>query len=165
MKKIIGIAVILWILFVIIIVAIILRVNNNAASVVLSNNPINPVVADLPTQPIVDNSSLANPASTNCLKVGGTLEIKKRGDGGEYGLCFFEDNYACEEWALFRGDCPVGGLKTTGFDTDAEKYCAWIGGQTLAVKNAVCKFKDGSSCLDTDLFAGLCQEGDHSATK
>jgi putative hemolysin len=28
----------------------------------------------------------------NCIEKGGTLEILKRGDGGEYGVCFFEDN-------------------------------------------------------------------------
>jgi putative hemolysin len=162
MKKIVGFASILGVLFVIIAAAIILKVADKGTSAVPANNSVivNPVVDSAS-----NNAGLANPASTNCLKVGGTLKIEKRGDGGEYGLCFFQDNYACEEWALFRGDCPVGGLRTTGFDTDAEKYCAWIGGQTLAVNNAVCKFKDGSSCSDTDLFAGLCQKGDHPAAK
>jgi len=106
------------------------------------------------------NYSEANPASQNCATVGGNLEIKKNGAGGEYGLCYFEDNRACEEWALFRGECPIGGIKTTGFDTEAQSYCAWLGGETLAVDNAVCKFKDGSSCLDTDLYSDLCHKGE-----
>jgi len=88
---------------------------------------------------------MANPASVNCEKVGGTLTIEKRGDGGEYGLCNFLDNRSCEEWALMRGDCPVGGVKTTGFDSIDQKYCAWSGGQTLAVPNSVCTFKNGST--------------------
>ena len=42
-----------------------------------------------------------------------------RRDGGQYGICFFDDNRQCEEWALLRGDCPVGGLKVTGYITPA----------------------------------------------
>ena len=53
---------------------------------------------------------IANPASVNCIKHGGTLSIRERGDGGEYGVCMFTDNRQCEEWAMFRGKCPVGGL-------------------------------------------------------
>ena len=40
---------------------------------------------------------MANPASANYVKQGGTLTIQKRGDGGEYGICLFEDNRQCEE--------------------------------------------------------------------
>jgi len=99
---------------------------------------------------------IANPASTNCVKVGGSLSIKKRGDGGEYGLCYFEDNRACEEWALMRGDCPVGGRRTTGFDTIDQNYCAWLGGNTFAVENSICIFKDGSECPTIDFYNGKC---------
>lgn len=101
-------------------------------------------------------AQLGNPASNNCTKVGGTLSIEKRGDGGEYGLCRFEDNRACEEWALFRGECPVGGRKTTGFDTIDQNYCAWVGGETLAMANSVCTFKNGSKCSTKDLYNGKC---------
>ncbi|MCR4406900.1 MAG: DUF333 domain-containing protein [Anaerolineae bacterium] len=65
-----------------------------------------------PTQ--TPSGQIANPASENCIKQGGTLMIQKRGDGGEYGVCVFEDNRQCEEWAMLRGDCPVGGIKITG---------------------------------------------------
>ena len=103
-------------------------------------------------------SQTANPASVNCLKVGGSLSIKKRGDGGEYGLCSFEENRACEEWALLRGECPVGGRKTTGFDTIDQSYCAWSGGQTLAVANSVCTFSNGSKCSTLDFYNGKCDK-------
>ncbi|MBW7955343.1 DUF333 domain-containing protein [Patescibacteria group bacterium] len=102
---------------------------------------------------------LANPASQNCVAKGGSTVIQKRGDGGEYGLCMFEDGYACEEWALMNNDCPVGGVRTTGFDTIAQKYCAWLGGQTLAEAYAVCTFDDGSTCDDEALYEGKCQKG------
>jgi putative hemolysin len=61
-------------------------------------------------------AQLANPASENCVAVGGTRSIENRVDGGQFGLCLFEDNRQCEEWALLRGDCPVGGVKVTGYD-------------------------------------------------
>lgn len=54
-------------------------------------------------------TTLANPASVNCGKVGGNLVIQKNPDGSEYGMCYFGKNKGCEEWALFRGECPVGG--------------------------------------------------------
>jgi uncharacterized protein len=47
---------------------------------------------------------LANPASVNCAKKGGKLEIRK-GRKGEYGVCKFPNGKECEEWALFRGKC------------------------------------------------------------
>ncbi|MFA5870892.1 MAG: DUF333 domain-containing protein [Candidatus Paceibacterota bacterium] len=105
-------------------------------------------------------TTIANPASVNCTKLGGNLKIEKRGDGGEYGLCYFEDNRACEEWALLRGDCPYGGRKTTGFDTIDQKYCAWLGGDTFAVENSVCIFKNGSTCPTIDLYNGTCSPRD-----
>ncbi|MEI7480174.1 MAG: DUF333 domain-containing protein [bacterium] len=107
-----------------------------------------------------ESVGLANPASVNCTKLGGNLVIQKRGDGGEYGLCYFEDNRACEEWALLRGDCPYGGRKTTGYDTIDQNYCAWSGGQTFAVPNSVCIFKDGSKCSTVDYYNGKCSAGE-----
>jgi len=50
-------------------------------------------------------TGIANPASENCVQKGGTLEIRTN-KSGEYGVCLFEDNRQCEEWALMRGDCP-----------------------------------------------------------
>jgi putative hemolysin len=108
---------------------------------------------------IATSTSLANPASVNCAKQGGNLVIQKRGDGGEYGLCYFEENRACEEWALMRGDCPVGGRKTTGYDSIDQNYCAWSGGQTFAVPNSICTFKDGSKCSTLDFYNGKCNPG------
>ncbi len=101
-------------------------------------------------------TQMGNPASINCQKVGGNIVIQKRGDGGEYGLCYFEENRACEEWALMRGDCPVGGRKTTGYDTIDQNYCAWSGGETYAVKDSVCTFKNGSKCKTIDYYNGTC---------
>ncbi len=72
---------------------------------------------------------LANPASVNCTQQGGTLTIERRPDGGQFGVCTFTDNYQCEEWALFRGECPKTGLRVTGYVTQAGRYCAITGGR------------------------------------
>lgn len=108
-------------------------------------------------EPITPAPQITNPASLHCTEVGGTLSIQKNRSGAEYGLCMFEENRACEEWALFRGECPVGGRKTTGYDTIEQKYCAWLGGSTRAEPNAQCALPNGTVCSAADVYAGTCQ--------
>jgi putative hemolysin len=109
------------------------------------------------------NANLANPASENCVKQGGTVSIQTRGDGGEYGVCLFEDNRQCEEWALLNGDCPVGGLKITGYATPAAQYCAITGGTYTITSGGntpdeigTCTFKNGATCDANDYYNGKC---------
>ena len=45
---------------------------------------------------------LANPASVNCAAQGGRHVVERAPAGGELGVCLFEDNRQCEEWALLR---------------------------------------------------------------
>jgi putative hemolysin len=111
------------------------------------------------------HSEIANPASQNCVEQGGTLTLETRDDGGQYGVCGFEDNRQCEEWALLRGDCPVGGVKVTGYVTDAARYCAITGG-TYAVdeeatssageEQGTCTLPDGQTCDVYDYYNGAC---------
>ena len=63
--------------------------------------PANKPSAD---KPAPKRTGLANPASVNCEKKGGKLDIRK-GKKGEYGVCKFPNGKECEEWALFRGKC------------------------------------------------------------
>ncbi|MDD5289821.1 MAG: DUF333 domain-containing protein [Patescibacteria group bacterium] len=107
-----------------------------------------------------NNTGLANPASVNCTAKGGTLKIQKNSKGGEYGVCFFEDNRQCEEWALLRGQCPVGGLKVTGYQTDAQIYCAITGGTVEGMDSPVpmCKRIDGTYCNAESNFNGDCPD-------
>lgn len=98
---------------------------------------------------------IANPASENCVKIGGTLQIAKRGDGGEYGICLFEDNRQCEEWALLQGKCPMGGIKITGYVTPEGIYCALRGGRVLE-NETVCQLPSGKKCSTQDLYQGKC---------
>ncbi|MEK7653201.1 MAG: DUF333 domain-containing protein [Patescibacteria group bacterium] len=66
-------------------------------------NPVSPM-------PITGcgNTAIANPASAFCLKQGGNSTIKTNPNGGEYGVCFFSDGSACEEWSYFRNECQPG---------------------------------------------------------
>jgi Tol biopolymer transport system component len=106
---------------------------------------------------------MANPASVNCTEKGGTLKIEQRGDLGQIGVCYFEDNRQCEEWALMNGACPVGGLKVTGYVTDAARFCAISGGQYAITGNSgavdeqgTCTFSTGKTCNAQDYYNGTC---------
>ncbi|HOX60603.1 MAG TPA: DUF333 domain-containing protein [Candidatus Magasanikbacteria bacterium] len=110
---------------------------------------------------VVENSSigLANPASANCLKLGGTIEMRNNAKG-QYGVCYFEDNRQCEEWALFRGQCPVGGKKITGYENEAQAYCVITGGEVegLGTDSVLCKRIDGTYCQVDANFNGDCPD-------
>lgn len=106
---------------------------------------------------------LPNPASVNCEEKGGTVVMQKRGDGGEYGVCVFADNRQCEEWAMYRGECPEGGIDTSAYVTAASLYCAITGGEyTVTDKNGMedeqgtCKVPSGKSCDVWELYNGTC---------
>ncbi len=122
----------------------------------MSSSILQTVSTSSPKTVTVKRIGLQNPASERCKNLGGKLTIQTLPYGGQYGLCNFEDNRACEEWALFRGECPVGGVKTIGYDTIDQKYCAWRGGQTLVVASSTCTFRDGRTCSTSDYYKGKC---------
>ncbi len=99
--------------------------------------------------------TLPNPASQYCLEKGGTLSLAKRGDGGQYGICLLEDARQCEEWAMFRGECPLNGVKITGYLTPQGSYCAIQGGKVLD-KETNCLLPSGKKCPTQDLYMGTC---------
>ena len=108
-------------------------------------------------------AQLANPASTHCAAVGGRTMPEKNPRGGAYGVCVFEDNRQCEEWALLRGHCPVGGLRVTGYVTAAARYCAITGG-TYAItsgsgtpdERGTCATPRGPVCDAQAWYDGSC---------
>jgi len=51
-------------------------------------------------------AQIANPASTYCISKGGALSIVSE-TGGERGICTLPGGVVCDEWAYFRGECPV----------------------------------------------------------
>ncbi|MEI7619945.1 MAG: DUF333 domain-containing protein [Candidatus Falkowbacteria bacterium] len=132
------------------------------------------IVVPSPIDPLVNSSTpieqpalgMANPASTNCIEKGGSLKIESKTDGSQYGICYFDDNRQCEEWAMMRGDCPVGGLKITGYITPAATFCVISGGKYIITKQSpevnaeneegTCTFNGGQVCDASKFYDGSC---------
>jgi putative hemolysin len=113
----------------------------------------------------------ANPASQHCLAQGGSLVIESDGSGGQFGVCRFDDNRQCEEWAQLRGECPAGGLRLAGDVTPAARYCVLRGGryEVLSLGNQPtaqgrCSFANGKACAAGAFFHGLCAPADAGDT-
>jgi len=53
-------------------------------------------------------AQMANPAAAFCSENNGEYEIREHDDGGQYGVCVFEDGSECDAWAYFRGECEPG---------------------------------------------------------
>ncbi len=71
-----------------------------------------------------------------------------------------------------RGECPVGGIRITGYATDAARYCAITKGEYKADESATtdddqdqgtCTFPDGQSCDVWDYYNGACMPADETA--
>lgn len=108
-------------------------------------------------------SRLANPASVRCAESGGSVRLERLPDGGQYGVCVFDDNRQCEEWALFRGECPAGGLRVTGYITPAARYCAITGGRYIvtsgsgtADEKGTCTLPGGKVCDAAAYYGATC---------
>ncbi len=107
---------------------------------------------------------IANPASEYCVKKGGRLVSKKNGAGSVYGVCFFKNNFMCEEWAMFRGDCPMGGVKLSDNLRDEVHYCVISGGKYQVIVSETqteheqgnCLLPSGKICNALSLFNGKC---------
>ena len=106
---------------------------------------------------------LANPASKNCIDKGGTLAIEQDPSGGQFGVCSFPENHQCEEWAMLRGHCPVGGIKVTGYVTPAARFCGITGGEysttgvsNTAVETGTCVLPSGEKCDADAYFRRTC---------
>ena len=115
-----------------------------------------------PDSGVADSQQRANPAVENCLALGGRHIVERRPDGGEFGICLFEDNRQCDEWALLRGDCPAGGLRITGYATEAARFCAINGGRYTvtsapqAAETGDCSLPSGATCSAEAYFRGDC---------
>ncbi len=105
-----------------------------------------------------------NPASQHCIEQGGSLLIDRHPDGGQYGVCVFEDNRQCEVWALLRGQCRPGGVRVAGYQTAAGRYCAITGGMYAVVANSgasdeqgTCTLPGGKVCDAEAYHRGTCR--------
>jgi ABC-type amino acid transport substrate-binding protein/putative hemolysin len=104
---------------------------------------------------VVQGGPPPDPCEQNCRDQGGQPRTEQRGDGNEYTICYFEENRQCEACAMLSGACPTGGLKVTGFPSDAATYCAITGGQYDFDSNN-CNFSNGESCIADDYYNGVC---------
>jgi len=104
---------------------------------------------------------IANPAAVYCGQQGGELRSVRRivagTDYGAYAACVFADNRWCEQWAMFRGTCPVGGLKIAGYDNEPQIYCAITGG-TVDMERKACGYANGADCGLNELYSGRCRQ-------
>lgn len=92
-----------------------------------------------------------------CLSNGGQIVTQYTSSNKPYKVCIFEDNRQCELQALAHGACPIGGIKITGYDNQAQMFCAIKGGKVFAESDAVCTLPNGKKCLATTLFkTGHC---------
>lgn len=100
-----------------------------------------------------ETQALANPASVNCIEKGGSSTIEHR--NGAYGVCLFPDGKQCAEWAMFWGDCPVGGVAIADSLTSEERVCLIAGGLILD-KGTQCLLATGKICSLKDYYLGKC---------
>lgn len=124
----------------------------------------------VPATATLDAITIANPASAYCEEQGFKLETRTAQDGSQYGVCMFDDDSECEEWAYYRDECKPGDLDVApaptaapaGIANPASTYCVEKGG-TSEIRTAedgsqfgVCTFSDGSECEEWAFFRGEC---------
>lgn len=100
--------------------------------------------------------AVASAAYAKCVTNGGFVTTTKRGKSGYYQVCNFADDMNCDLYALYDGQCPVGGVQSVGYSTTAQVYCALRGGKPQGNENGQCKMPDGKVCSTASVYAGTC---------
>ena len=85
---------------------------------------------------------LPNPASVFCRDQGYRLEIRTDENGGQFGVCVFDDGKECEEWAFYRQECGQEYLKEIPENGENQE----VGSQ------------NGTSTCENLCGDGICQE-------
>lgn len=65
---------------------------------------------------------------------------------------------------MMNGECPVGGIRVTGYATDAARYCAITGGTYTATggtnsdgqEEGTCTLSSGETCDVFAYYDGTC---------
>lgn len=102
---------------------------------------------------------LANPASTYCVSLGGTVDIEKQAEG-EVGYCSLPSGERIEEWTLYRKDHPqrteaattsVEHKPQVGLPNPATKNCIEQGG-TVDLTTSICTLPSGEQIEQWQLY-------------
>lgn len=101
--------------------------------------------------------AVASAAYSKCVQNGGFVTTARRGKSGYYQVCNFDDDMNCDLYALYSGQCPVGGVHTIGYSTTAQVYCALRGGKPQGNDNGQCKMPDGKVCSTASVYSGACE--------
>lgn len=99
--------------------------------------------------------AVSSAAYAKCTSNGGFVTTARRGSGF-YNVCNFADDMNCELYALYAGQCPVGGVKTVGYSTTPQVFCALRGGHPQGSNNGQCKMPDGKVCSTDSVYQGTC---------
>lgn len=102
-------------------------------------------------------AAVASAAYQKCIQNDGFVTTARRGTSGYYQVCNFADDMDCELYALYAGQCPVGGVHTIGYSTTDQVFCALRGGTPQGKNNGQCKMPDGVVCSTTQVYKnGTC---------
>lgn len=69
--------------------------------------------APVPLQATPQAVRAASPATLNCLQNHGKLEIRRTPEG-EKADCLLPSGKRCDEWEMFRGNCPTRTVNANG---------------------------------------------------
>lgn len=100
--------------------------------------------------------AMVNPPSAYCEKLGGKTSAEIRPDGVGIDICTFEGGRQCEAWALYRQQCPPGGVSVETGMSPGARYCVLRGGKFAASGKGQCTFDTGKVCDVTDYHIGKC---------
>ena len=101
-------------------------------------------------------AQVASQAYSKCVDNGGFVTTERRGNWGYYQVCNFADDMNCELYALYDGQCPVGGVHTIGYSTRGQVFCALRGGQPTGRNNGQCKMPDGVVSTTDQVYTDTC---------
>ncbi|HSQ27855.1 MAG TPA: DUF333 domain-containing protein [Anaerolineales bacterium] len=110
-----------------------------------------------------------------CAQNGGNWQARQNEQGGEYGVCVFDDKSECEGGAFYRGECrpgqyfaapgPKGPQGPANLANPASQHCEQNGG-TIQIRSdsaggqyGVCVFADGTQCEEWAFYRGECSPG------
>jgi putative hemolysin len=84
-------------------------------------------------------------ATSNCIENNFTDQILYEPTGGQYGICVFTNETACEEGAFLRGGCNVT-------NPIFAVYCAENGGQISLENDALAEYEVCGQCTEYDYY-------------